>query len=306
VRHGWAPFTVVPATTEAGQEFSTSVVDGRGRVTSAVGSSAPNHRVWYLHPDTKWARGRITAVWWGPSTWTETPNRPQIGFVFGAQRIRRDHWVALVVWYNIFASADPSGLLVNGWEIDGTNVTLGNGGGAGGLGNVNRQGVVLRAERLRFLGAELSVMRVAPPWAAIIADGTPITVSDMADPDYDVVSTVVAASPGDVNIMTALPAAPDNPVDRIAGGLVAPAVPHNVCPYVVAAERVGHASIRVTQWAYGSPRADSGDQRSTTVTVTQGSMTAFPTGGPGLHGIVVGHAHSGSYAEIGDLLFEQL
>lgn len=309
-RDGWAPFDVVPATVDGAQVFTPSVVNGRGRITSAAGSAAGNHRVWYLHPDTEWPRARITATWWGPSTWTGVPNRPQMGFVFGAQEVD-DHWVALVCWYNIFLANDPSGLLVNGWDIDGASVTQGDGSGAGtpvGVGtlaNVNRQGVVVKASHVSFIN-ELSVMRVTPPWAAIIPTGTPIVVADMEDADYDIASgTVASSAPADINVTAILPGgAPTSPADNIAGGLMTPGVPFNATPYNVSAERISESQVRVTQWAYGSPDPDPGDNRAATATVTQGSMTAFPTGA-GLHGLLVGHAHSGSYAEFGDVLFEQ-
>jgi hypothetical protein len=307
-RDGWAPFDVVPATVDGAQVFTPSVANGRGRVTSAVGSAASNHRIWYLHPDTDWSRARITATWWGPSVWTEVPNRPQMGFIFGAREVN-DHWVALVCWYNIFFAADPSGLLVNGWDVDGTDVILGNEGGTpvgvGTLANVNRAGIVVKASHVSFIN-ELSVMRVTPPWAAIIPTGTPIVVADMEDPDYDIASgTVASSATADINVTAILPGgAPTSPVDNIAGGLMTPAVPFNATPYNVSAERISDTQVRVTQWAYGSPPPDQGDPRSLTATCTQGSMTAFPTGA-GLHGLLVGHAHSGSYAEYGDVTFEQ-
>lgn len=310
-RDGWAPLTPVVVTADAGQAFTLTVAAGRGRATSAAGNPAGNHRVWYLHPATDWARARVTTTLWGPSNWT-TPNRPQLGLVLGAQRPdpvgSPNRWVAFVVWYNIIGvDATPAGLLANGWDITGTSVTLGNGGGAGGgISAVNRQAVVVKAEHLSFLGSELSVMRVTPPWASIIANGTPFVLTGMEDPDYDIAAGVVGgAAAGDINITAELDAAPTNPADNIAGGLLVPARPWDACPYKIAAERTGPATIRVAQWAYGAAPPDEGDPRWTSVTITQGAMGAFPTDAAGLHGILVGHAHSGSYAELGDLTFEQ-
>lgn len=312
VRDGWGPLTEVIATQHGAQAFDLTVVAGRGRATSQPGVASASHRVWYLHPATSWPRARVTTTFWGPSTWTATPNRPQLGLVLGAQRPdpvgAPGRWVAFVVWTNIIGvDATPAGLLANGWDITGTTVTLGNGGGAGaGIAAVNRQAVVIKAEHLSFLGSELSIMRVTPPWAAIIAPGTPFALAGMEDPDYDIAAGVVGgASAGDINITAELDAAPANPADNIAGGLLVPDQPWDVCPYRIAAERTGPATIRVAQWAYGSPQPDEGDPRWTSVTVTQGAMGAFPTDAPGLHGIVVAHAHTGSYGEVGDLTFEQ-
>lgn len=303
-RDGWDPFTTVVATADGDQQFVATVEAGRGRVTGTEPGDG-NHRVFYLHPGTDWERARITAVWWGPSTWEDSPtNRPQIGFVFGAQETSPGRWVALVCWYNIVAALDPSGLVINGWDVDGTDLTLGDGGGAGGLINVNRTGVVLRAEHLSF-GAELSVMRVAPSWAAIIDEGTPVTVEEMADSEYDVADADVSqAAPADINVTVPLDAAPTIPIDQIAGGIMTPASPWIATPYVVCAERDG-PTIRVTQWAYGAARPEPGDTyRWDEVTVTQGAMSAFPTG-PGLHGLMIGHCHDGSWAEVGDIRFER-
>src|SRR5262245_57454141 len=162
---GWAPFTVqVVATRDGAQVFTPSVVNRRGRITSAGAVAAGNHRVWFLHPGMNTADGELAVTMHPPSVWdTGDPgNRPQLGLVLRAQLVpgSPNVWRAFIVWYDIaFAT---SGMLANTWQVDGTNANFLQGSGSAftlSLNGCRRRSVVRWATRLDAFDAASTASR---------------------------------------------------------------------------------------------------------------------------------------------------
>lgn len=109
-------------------------------------------------------------------------------------------------------------------------------------------------------------------------------------------------------IQVAVPTAADLE-DKVGGGLWTPYYPWRVFPYWVKSwvlDLAGVPNVFVKQWPYGLPEPDdSGPFTYGPTPITLGTATAIPTG-PGLHGVIAAHAHSGAFGEYGNLEFRRL
>jgi hypothetical protein len=301
-RDGWAPFRPVTVNTDGAQQFDTSVVAGRGRVTGSVAGSS-NMRRFYLRGGTRWPDSDITSTWWGPSTFDVI--RPQMGHVHGARVGEDGRLRGAVVWFNIVGGPNPEALLANTWEGTLTS-TLRQGTQdpvfvAGGSAEaVGRSPLVVWANRFVFGGTFLD-LRVTPDWmadglvAGSVGDLTGMAATGLNGVDY----SVQGGASGLIRLNASGPALTDN----VAGGTWTPDYPGRVFPYNVRSQWRPPV-LRFKQWPYGRPEPDWGGRFTWSVNlVLGGTATGVPD--DGYAGLVAAHAHTGAYAEWGRTLFQR-
>jgi hypothetical protein len=300
---GWDAFRPAVVSTDGAQTFTTSVSGHRGRVTGPnSGSATSNRRSLYLRDGTCWPDSEIESTWWGPSVFTDAGvspvNRPQLGHVHGAYVGEDGRLRAAVVWYNIFGGPNPEAVILNTWESDGTSLFQGNDGVTGGsVSMVGRSGTVIHGNRFVF-GGTFTDLRVTPPWIGeALPAGAVGDIAGMAQAGLNGTDMVVQEGiPGLVRVASTGAAL----TDATAGGTWTPDYPWRVFPYRVRS-RWRPPVLEVKQWGYGRPEPDWGSAYVWTGSPTQGPQQLDVVRGDGFAGIAVGHCHSGSYVEVGDL-----
>lgn len=304
---GWAPFTTrFVVTADGAQAFTPSVVNRRGRVTASAATNG-NKREWFLHGGVNWADLEMSGTIFAPSNWDSSPaiNRPQPGFVLRAQEVTPGTWRAWVVWLDI--AFGTSGMLATTWQGDGVTLTQGTQAGgdftAPSLNLVRRQSVVRYAQRLdAFDVAQYRVFpepRTPDMWGLV--NGDLVTVAGMVDTSLN--RSSVAAANVTTNFFQLVDVVANNNIDTVAGGTVDfVSLLKSHFPRRLAVVLEG-TDLYAKHWRPEEPEPDWGDATHV-ARLTPPSAPALPTG-PGLAGVLCGHAHDSSWLEYGDLTFRR-
>ena len=319
-RDGWNGWVQQPVTQDGDQVFELSVEGGYGRVTGTE-SAQSNKRDFLLHPRMEAENGEITAVFKGPSTYVSSPsvNRPQQGLVLRYQEVEPGVHSAYVVWYDVFAG-NPAIQNVNVWRGDGETTTLAQAAGGQFSAEIARDLRVLGVRRISFLGgineyccqpyhlhgltaSDTVTIDVNTSVASVEGEPPELTLTD--DATYDETS-VNPSNPdrlrGTFQVADSTETAAE--AYKAADGIVTLDNPaKRFFPYVLKARLVGD-TVFVKAWR-GRYDPEPDDWQAVVTVATDDDVPALPEG-PGLWGVMAGHAHDGSYMEFGDISFKRL
>lgn len=319
---GWEEFTRVVITAHGAQEFTGSVVDGRGVLTPTDPvADLGSHRAAYLRAGTSWADAEVRSVIWGPSEFNG--NDAQQGHIHRAREISPGLWEGIAVWTSVVFGGDYRFLHVASVRFDGTTLWQStNDGGAGSSDSayIDRRVGILAYERINF-GVGVVNAQVAPvdrlrhfvstvDLFTVASLGASLNVTDQTmtfDADNEV---------GRVQWTTV-----DTTVvgwNHTGAGTLTPSGTSSQkrwTPFVMATRVVGGTTagveVLIKRWRYGEPEPGWGDPRVRRVTVSPDP--ADPTVdvpeialGPGLHGLWAAHFHNGTTGAWGDLDVTQL
>lgn len=295
---GWTPFERKIINQDGGQVFTLSVAGDYGRVTGSVAGSG-NHRELYVHEGMTAVDGELTAIIKGPSIYG-TGNRPQGGLCLGYQLIGGAH-CAYVVWYDIVAS-NPRVWNVSGWRGDGSP-TLNQPAGGQYTADIARDLKVMSVMRFNF-GAWINELTCVPLHLYGIAAGDAVTV-DVDDNTFDATAVALSNAGRETGTLQYLEDLTTSSVAaKFASGTVQLADGHKrFFPLAVRARRVGtQIAIKVWRAMYDpEPR----DWQLTQTVAPDADFPVLPSGDVPF-GLVAGHAHDGSYLDVGDLTFRRL
>jgi hypothetical protein len=296
--HGWGVFDRKIVNQDGAQAFTASVNGNYGRVGASSSTSANQRELW-VHQDTLWANGEVTAVLKGPSTYI-SGNRPQMGIVLRYQLIDGHH-VAFVVWYDIFVG-DPRVLNISGWRGNG-GPTLNQAAGGQYTAEVTRDLRIVAALRFQF-GSWINELTCIPPHLHGLAINDSITV-DCDDNTFDATAASVSNADREKASLQYTEDVTTSAVsNKVANGTVVLANNHQrYFPYVLKARLIGN-TISVKAWR-GRYEPEPADWQTVVTVATDADFPALPSG-PGRFGVVAAHAHSSSYLEYGDIHFRRI
>lgn len=296
---GWTPFSRKIITQSGTQALTLSVSGDYGRITSASGSSDGDQREIYVHAGMTATAGELTAIIRGPSFYG-TGNRPQGGLCLGYQLIDGFH-CAFVVWYDIVVS-NPRLWNLSGWRGNGGS-TLNQATGGQHIGDLARDVNVISARRFNF-GSWINELTCVPSHTYGIVAGDNVTV-DIDDATFDATAVAVSNVGRETGTLQYVEDVTTSAVSvKFASGTVQLSDGHKrFFPLCVKARRIG-AQVSIKVWRALHDPEPRDWQLHQTVTAD----ADFPTlpSGEVPWGIVVGHPHSGSYLDYGDLLFRRL
>jgi hypothetical protein len=294
---GWAPFSRHIVNQDGAQVFNLATSGDFGRITSTTADG--NHREILVHEGMTAVDGELTAIIRGPSTYV-SGNRPQGGLCLGYQLIDGFH-VGYVVWYDIFAG-NPRVWNLSGWRGNG-GATLNQAAGGQYTAAVARDLRVLTVTRFLF-GSWINEMVCLPSHLYGLTAGDTLTV-DVDDNTFDATAVAVSTASNETGMVQYLE--PDTlsavSLKAAIGTAVRSDNHRRFFPMAIKARRIG-TQISVKVWRAGADPEPADWQLQQTV-ATDADFPTLPSGELPF-GLVVGHAHDGSYLDYSDFTFRRL
>lgn len=312
---GWEEFTRVVITAHGAQEFTGSVVDGRGVLTPTDPvADLGSHRVAYLRAGTSWADAEVRSVTWGPSEFNG--NDAQQGHLHRAREISPGLWEGIAVWTSVVFGGDYRFLHVASVRFDGTTLWQStNDGGAGSSDSayIDRRVGILAYQRINFGVGVVNAQVAAAERLAYADSGVDLFTVAALEASLNVTDQALAFDAGTGRVQWTTADATVVPWDHTTDGTLTPSGTSSQkrwTPFVMATRVVGGttaaAEVLIKRWRYGEPEPGWGDPRVRRVTVSPDP--ADPTVdvpeialGPGLHGLWAAHFHNGTTGAWGDL-----
>src|SRR5690606_27523823 len=189
---------------------------------------------------------------------------------------------------------------MSAWRGNGS-ATLNQAAGGQYSAEVARDLRVLGVRRFEFLGSYISEYACEPHHLHGLASGDTVTVDLTSDDTFDAAAATVSNPDREKGTFQLASTAEEVVAYKAADGKVEiDDQARRFFPYAIKARLVG-TELSVKTWR-GRYEAEPADWQARVTVATDTDFPELPDG-PGLWGVVVGHAHSGSYGEFGDITF---